>query len=275
MRAGYWSTFRDIAAAQTSWRRAQQVADRLPDEDPDRTSMRIEPRTVLAVQRLASRRQPVRADIHFDELRELCTAAGDQRSLAIGLSALVTAHAMKHIAARPLVSPTNSSTARRHRRPDADDRAVDVDDVGQARVCSRWPTLTDRAAHDRSGRRGSHGKGNLLYRVPHWPWRWLGEALRASASGLQGWKDDLRDATATAREFARVDPGQRDVVRVHVRSPLRRIVARRGRPPRYRRSIVVGRTIRRRSCPRRCSCRSRRHTLHRSGPAARNRSRVA
>jgi adenylate cyclase len=47
MRAGTWLTFRNIAAAQASWRRARQVADRLPDDDPDRLSMRIAPRTLL------------------------------------------------------------------------------------------------------------------------------------------------------------------------------------------------------------------------------------
>jgi adenylate cyclase len=47
MRAGTWSTNRDIAAAHVSWRRARRVADRLPDDDPDRTAMRIAPRTLL------------------------------------------------------------------------------------------------------------------------------------------------------------------------------------------------------------------------------------
>lgn len=47
MRAGTWSNFRDIAAAQTSWRRARQVADQLPDDDPQCMPMRIAPRTLL------------------------------------------------------------------------------------------------------------------------------------------------------------------------------------------------------------------------------------
>ncbi|HWT48353.1 MAG TPA: adenylate/guanylate cyclase domain-containing protein, partial [Mycobacterium sp.] len=34
MRSGTWSTNRDITAAHTSWRRARQVADRLPEDDP-------------------------------------------------------------------------------------------------------------------------------------------------------------------------------------------------------------------------------------------------
>jgi adenylate cyclase len=84
MRAGTWSTIRDIAAAHTSWRRARQVADRLPDDDPNRMAMRIAPRTLLSAS--AWRVEGSGADTGFDELRELCTAAGDQRSLAIGMT---------------------------------------------------------------------------------------------------------------------------------------------------------------------------------------------
>ena len=47
MRAGAWSNNRDVAAARVSWDRARQVADALPDDDPDRTAMRIAPRTIL------------------------------------------------------------------------------------------------------------------------------------------------------------------------------------------------------------------------------------
>ena len=93
MRAGTWSTFRDIAAALTSWRRARQVADRLPDDDPDRMSMRIESRTLLCG--LAFRLGGSGAETGFEELRELCAAAGDRRSLAIGMSGLVISQNMK------------------------------------------------------------------------------------------------------------------------------------------------------------------------------------
>ncbi|WP_369816416.1 AAA family ATPase [Mycobacterium sp. 852014-50255_SCH5639931] len=54
MRAGAWSTTRDIRAAWLSWDRARQIADALPDDDPDRTSMRIAARTHVVRQRLAS-----------------------------------------------------------------------------------------------------------------------------------------------------------------------------------------------------------------------------
>src|ERR1700757_5165282 len=90
MRAGTWSTNRDIAAAQTSWRRARQVADALPnDEDPDRAAMRIAPRTLLSGS--AWRVGGSGTDTGFNELRDLCTAAGDQRALAIGMAGQVLA----------------------------------------------------------------------------------------------------------------------------------------------------------------------------------------
>jgi predicted ATPase len=47
MRAAAWSTNRDLAAARVSWLRAQEIADRLPADIPDRASMRITPRTLL------------------------------------------------------------------------------------------------------------------------------------------------------------------------------------------------------------------------------------
>ncbi|OBH97754.1 cyclase [Mycobacterium sp. E2733] len=90
MRAGTWSTNRDIAAARVSWQRARKVADRLPADAPDRMSMRIAPRTLLcgSVWRVGGSI----ADVGFPELRELCTAAGDQVSLVFGMAGLVLAH---------------------------------------------------------------------------------------------------------------------------------------------------------------------------------------
>ena len=47
MRAATWATNRDIGAARLSWERAQNIADALPVDDPDRAAMRIAPRTML------------------------------------------------------------------------------------------------------------------------------------------------------------------------------------------------------------------------------------
>jgi class 3 adenylate cyclase len=87
MRAGAWSTNRDLAAARISWERARSIADRLPDDDPDQLSMRIAPRTMLCATDWQAREvQESRG--RFAELRELCTAAGDNVSLAIAMTAL-------------------------------------------------------------------------------------------------------------------------------------------------------------------------------------------
>jgi adenylate cyclase len=88
MRAGNWSTHRDITGARMSWERARQVADRLPTDDVHRMSMRIASRTLLCatIWRVSASLD----DIHFDELRGLTTAAGDKRSLVIGMTGLVS-----------------------------------------------------------------------------------------------------------------------------------------------------------------------------------------
>jgi adenylate cyclase len=89
MRAGAWAQSRDIRAALISWERARTVADRLPTDDPARASMRIAPRTLLCMNTV--RVAGAIADTGFDELRDLCNAAGDTVSLAIGMAGQMTA----------------------------------------------------------------------------------------------------------------------------------------------------------------------------------------
>jgi class 3 adenylate cyclase len=88
MRAGAWSTNRDLDAARVSWERARRIADALPADDPNQLSMRIAPRTMLcATDWQGPTIQESRG--RFAELRELCSAAGDKVSQAIGMSGLV------------------------------------------------------------------------------------------------------------------------------------------------------------------------------------------
>jgi adenylate cyclase len=94
MRAGAWSTNRDIDAARLSWERACRIADALPADDPDQLSMRIAPRTMLWG--TAYRIGGAVADTGFDELRALCDAAGDQISLAMGMSGLLVSLTLNH-----------------------------------------------------------------------------------------------------------------------------------------------------------------------------------
>ena len=91
MRAATWATNRDIRAAQLSWERAEEIADALPADDPHRAAMRIAPRAMLCG--VAVRVHLTVAGDRFEELRQLCNAAGDKASLAIGMAGLVLDHA--------------------------------------------------------------------------------------------------------------------------------------------------------------------------------------
>jgi class 3 adenylate cyclase len=93
MRAAAWATNRDINAARLSWERAQKLADALPADDPDRTAMRIAPRTMLCG--IAWRVHEHVAGARFEELRALCNAVGDKASLVIAMAGLVMDHAFQ------------------------------------------------------------------------------------------------------------------------------------------------------------------------------------
>ena len=90
MRAGAWSTNRDVGAARLSWERARRIADALPAQDPDQLSMRIAPRTMLCATDWQGHQAIEESRGRFAELRELCSAAGDKVSLAIGMGGLAT-----------------------------------------------------------------------------------------------------------------------------------------------------------------------------------------
>jgi class 3 adenylate cyclase len=87
MRAAAWATNRDIATARLSWERAKNLADALPAKDSNRSAMRIAPGTMLCG--TAWRVHVTATGDRFEELRELCSAAGDKASLAIGMAGLV------------------------------------------------------------------------------------------------------------------------------------------------------------------------------------------
>jgi adenylate cyclase len=200
MRAGTWSTNRDIAAAHVSWRRARQVADALPDDDPDRAAMRIAPRTLLCGS--AWRVGGSDADTGFDELRDLCTAAGDQRSLAIGMAGHVVAQyanghrreasrlATEHTALLESIGDPTLTVACAYAAMAAKHETAEMADV--LRLAQR---VIDLAGADPT-------TGNLILGSP------LAVAItfRGAARwclGIPSWKDDFAQAAAMARA---VDP---------------------------------------------------------------------
>jgi adenylate cyclase len=196
MRAGNWSTHRDISGARMSWERARQVADRLPADDIHRMTMRIAPLTLLCATRF--RVSGSLEDIRFDELRELTTAAGDKRSLAIGMTGLVQ-----------LMNFYGQYTEASRL---ASDHVELLDSIGDPELTvgllmvptiAKWSVgevhealeLSQRAI-DASG--GDPTMGNLIVGSP------LAFALvmRASARcalGVPGWREDFDHAIALAR----------------------------------------------------------------------------
>ena len=199
MRAATWATNRDIGAAQTSWRRARQVADRFADEDPDRMSMRIAPRTMLCG--TAWRVGGGGADTGFDELRDLCTAVGDQQSLAIGMAGLVMANYM--------------NAQRREASSLASELGQLLESIGDPTltVALAFPAML--AKHEtgemadvlRLAQRvidladGDPTKGNLVFPSP----LTFAIGMRGVARwclGIGGWKNDFDAAMAMAHERA-------------------------------------------------------------------------
>jgi class 3 adenylate cyclase len=196
MRAATWATNRDIAAARLSWERAIRIADAVPADDPNRAAMRIAPRTMLCAN--AWRVHEHVAGARFDELRKLCTAAGDKASLAIGMAGLVMDHLFQ---ARTREASQLASEA-----------VALLDSVGDptlavglsfapiyakgesAEMCEvlRWSQRVIDLAD------GDPSKGNFIMGSP------LAVALmqRAVARwclGLPGWRDDQRHGLAMAR----------------------------------------------------------------------------
>ena len=198
MRAGDWSNIRDNAAAMTSWRRARQVADVLPEDDRDRLSMRIAPRTLLCAN--ATRVGGSGAETGFEELRDLCTAAGDHRSLAIAT------------AGRVLEQYFNSCHAEASRT--ASDLVRLLESIGDPTLTLALFT-TAMSAKQETGEMaevlrlaergielagGDATKGYLMTGSP----LTLAVALRGMAQcflGIAGWKDDFERAASMARAY--------------------------------------------------------------------------
>jgi len=196
MRAGTFLTNRDIAAAQTSWRRARQVADRLPDDDPDRVPMRIAPRSLLCATAYRVGGRGSQPD--FDELRDLCTAANDKRSLAIGMSGLVISQNMNghlregsHLATE-LVGLLESIGDPTLTVALFFAAIVAKYENGEMTEVLRWAQRVIDLAE------GDPTKGVLITGSP----LAIAIAMRGAAGwclGIKGWKDDFDEAIAMAR----------------------------------------------------------------------------
>jgi predicted ATPase len=199
IRAGAWAAARDIVGAWASWERARRIADALPADDAGRTAMRIAARAWLCGNAFR-----VYADISgglSEELRELCTAAGDKPSLAIGMAGLAAEH-NRHGRVREasrLASETMAlveSIGKPTLTVELSLAAIDTKlQVGEMAEALRWSqTVIDLAEGDPAI--GSFTVGSPLA---------VALALRGTARwalGRAGWRDDFDRALAVARALS-------------------------------------------------------------------------
>ncbi|WP_253867828.1 adenylate/guanylate cyclase domain-containing protein [Mycobacterium sp. GA-1285] len=94
LRAASWSMQRDVRGARASWERAARAADAFPEGDPNRTALRIVPKTMLCMS--TWRVGGGLAETGFEELRELCEGSGDGLSLAIGMYGQIALLSFQH-----------------------------------------------------------------------------------------------------------------------------------------------------------------------------------
>ena len=195
MRAATWATYRDIAAARQSWERARAIADAVPAEDPNRTAMRIAPRTMLCG--IAYRTHMNVAGDHFDELRELCTAAGDKASLAIGMAGLVMDQLFR--------------TRMREASQLASEAWALIESIGDATLTvglsfpviyaklhsGEWGDVLRWSQRAIELADGDPAKGNFIFGSPL-ALAFATQGIARYCLGRPGWRDDLRHGVAMA-----------------------------------------------------------------------------
>ncbi|MDT5368757.1 MAG: hypothetical protein QOC62_3188, partial [Mycobacterium sp.] len=213
MRAATWATNRDISAAWLSWERATTLADALPADDPNRAAMRIAPRTMLCG--IAFRVHVNVAGDRFDELRELCTAAGDKASLAIAMAGLVLDHGF-HDRVREASQLASEAMAL-------------IESVGDPTLTvglsfaaiyakfesAEWSDVLRWSQRVIDLADGDPSKGNLLFGSPL-ALAFTTRAMARYCLGRPGWRDDQRHGLAMARS---ADPLSHAVVVTYVYFP--------------------------------------------------------
>jgi class 3 adenylate cyclase len=196
MRAATWATNRDIAAARLSWERAQKIADALPAEDPNQAAMRIAPRTMLCG--TTPRVHDHAAGDRFEELRQLCTAAGDKPSLAIAMAGLMMDHAHQG-RVREASQLASEAWALIESVSDA------TLTVGLANMViyvksesAEWCDVLRWSQRAIDLADGDPSKGNFIFGSPL-AFAFTTRGMARYCLGRPGWRDDLRHGVAMAR----------------------------------------------------------------------------
>ena len=213
MRAATWATNRDIAAARLSWERTGKIADALPADDPNGAAMRIAPRTMLCG--TAFRVHVSVAGDRFEELRQLCTAAGDKASLAIAMAGLVMDHAY-HARIREASELASEAWALAKSVGDPNLTVGLSLPVIYAKIESaEWSDVLRWSQRVIDLADGDPSKGNFIFGCPL-ALAYTSRGVARWCLGRPGWRDDLRHGLAMART---TDPVSYATVVTYVYSP--------------------------------------------------------
>ena len=196
MRAATWATNRDIAAARLSWERAEKIADASPADDPDRAAMRIAPRTMLCG--IAWRVHVNVAGDRFDELRKLCTAAGDKASLAIAMAGLVMDHAFQDRLREALQLASEAMALAESVGDPTLTVGLSFTPIYVKAESGEWCDVLRWSQRVIDMADGDPSKGNFIIGSPlaH---AFVTRAMARYCLGRPGWRDDLRHGLAMAR----------------------------------------------------------------------------
>ena len=195
IRAGTWVAVRDIGAALQSWERATKIADSLPVEDLFRVAMRIAPRTLSCG--IAWR---IHANVRgrFDELRELCSAVGDNASLAVAMAGLVMDHAYQARLDEASELASEAMAVIETLGDQSVEVALSIAPIYAKSECAEWVDVLRWSERLIERADGDPAMGNLFIGSP----LAVALAMRAQARycfGLPGWRDDLRQSLTMAR----------------------------------------------------------------------------
>ena len=196
MRAGTWSTNRDIAAAHVSWERAVRLADAMPEDDPNRLTMRLAPRTLICLH--GYRIHTTIAGTRFEELQELCRTAGDKVSLALGMGGLAGDYAVRgHIQESAEVAFELTALLESIGEPTLtvglaiSPMAMGLITGDMAELLRLSQMVIDLSAGDPAG-------GNFLVGAPL-AYAYGSRSIARWAHGQEGWRDDFHRALMMSR----------------------------------------------------------------------------
>jgi class 3 adenylate cyclase len=196
MRAAMWATYRDIAAARLSWESATRIADALAAGDPDRAAMCIAPRTMLCG--IAWRVHVNDVGDRFDELRKLCSAAGDKASLAIAMAGLVVDHTFQDRVPEASRLASEAITLIESIGDPTLTVGLSFTQIRAKMASGEWSEMLRLSQRVIDLADGDPSKGNFLFGSPL-ALAFTQRAIARYTLGRPGWRDDLRCGLAVAQ----------------------------------------------------------------------------